>query len=180
MMARPRYDPCICFQELREPWKSAVSLARIRAKIRTTDLPNASLVPYRYHSVVCGVSYGHFLSRIKLTQQSNSLIFCDTWIVRNQSNEIGSQKFSTPLPAFDPCDLFSVLMFCKTMLNVTQFMSLTSVTFILLLLSKPITVAARSKTLTVFVCWNTGIVGSNPTRGRISVCVYYVFVQFYL
>jgi hypothetical protein len=39
----------------------------------------------------------------------------------------------------------------------------------------PITVAARSKAWTVFVRSNTGIVGSNPTRG-IDVCVYSVFV----
>jgi hypothetical protein len=32
-------------------------------------------------------------------------------------------------------------------------------------LQVPITVAARSKTWTVFARWNTGIVGSNPTWG---------------
>jgi hypothetical protein len=35
---------------------------------------------------------------------------------------------------------------------------------------KPITVAARSKTRTVFARSNTGVVGSNPTRGM-DVCV---------
>jgi hypothetical protein len=35
---------------------------------------------------------------------------------------------------------------------------------------QPITVAARSTAWTVFACWNTGIVGSNPTEG-IDVCV---------
>jgi hypothetical protein len=35
---------------------------------------------------------------------------------------------------------------------------------------KPITVAARSKACTVFARSNTGIVGSNPTRGT-NVCV---------
>jgi hypothetical protein len=39
----------------------------------------------------------------------------------------------------------------------------------------PITVAALSKTWTVFARSNTGIVGSNPTRG-VDICVYSVFV----
>jgi hypothetical protein len=43
---------------------------------------------------------------------------------------------------------------------------------------RPITVAARSKACSVFARLNTGIVGSNPTRGMISVCVYSVFVLF--
>jgi hypothetical protein len=35
---------------------------------------------------------------------------------------------------------------------------------------KPITVAARSEVWTVFVCSNTGVLGSNPTRGM-DACV---------
>jgi hypothetical protein len=42
--------------------------------------------------------------------------------------------------------------------------------FILWMQILPITVAARSKAWTVFACSNTGIVGSNPTRGM-DVCV---------
>jgi hypothetical protein len=43
--------------------------------------------------------------------------------------------------------------------------------------SGPITVAARSKTWTVFARLNTGTVGSNPTRGMdVCVCFYSVFV----
>jgi hypothetical protein len=43
----------------------------------------------------------------------------------------------------------------------------------------PITVAAQSKAWTVFACWNTRVVGSNPTRGM-DVCVplFYVFMLF--
>jgi hypothetical protein len=37
-------------------------------------------------------------------------------------------------------------------------------------IQRPITVAARSKALTVFACLNAGIVGSNPTRGM-DVCL---------
>jgi hypothetical protein len=37
------------------------------------------------------------------------------------------------------------------------------------------TLAARLEAWTVFVCSNTGVVGSNPTRG-VDVCVYSVFV----
>jgi hypothetical protein len=45
----------------------------------------------------------------------------------------------------------------------------------------PITVAARSKASTVFARSNAGIVGSNPTKGMdICVCVYSVFVLFYV
>jgi hypothetical protein len=43
----------------------------------------------------------------------------------------------------------------------------------------PITVAARSKTWTVFARSNTGIVGSNPTWD-INICVYSVFVLSYV
>jgi hypothetical protein len=39
----------------------------------------------------------------------------------------------------------------------------------------PITVATRSKTRTVFAHSDTGIMGSNPTRGM-DVCIYSVFV----
>jgi hypothetical protein len=39
----------------------------------------------------------------------------------------------------------------------------------------PITVAARYKTCTVFARLNTGIVGSNPTRGM-DVCVLLFYV----
>jgi hypothetical protein len=43
--------------------------------------------------------------------------------------------------------------------------------------SVSITMAARSKTWTVFASSNTGVVGSNPARGMgFSVCVYSVFV----
>jgi hypothetical protein len=42
---------------------------------------------------------------------------------------------------------------------------------------RPITVAAQSKTLTVFGHSNAGIVGSNPTQGMdVCVFVYSVFV----
>jgi hypothetical protein len=34
----------------------------------------------------------------------------------------------------------------------------------------PITVVAWSKSWTIFACWNTRIMGSNPTRGM-DVCV---------
>jgi hypothetical protein len=44
-----------------------------------------------------------------------------------------------------------------------------------LLIITPVTVAARSKTWTVFARSNTGIVGSNPTRGmNICVCLFCV------
>jgi hypothetical protein len=43
-----------------------------------------------------------------------------------------------------------------------------------------ITVAARSKARTVFFRSNTGIVGSNPTKGMMSVCVYSVLVMSYV
>jgi hypothetical protein len=44
-------------------------------------------------------------------------------------------------------------------------------------MSKPITVAARSKTWTVFDRSNIGSVGTNPTYGMdVCVCVYFVFV----
>jgi hypothetical protein len=42
--------------------------------------------------------------------------------------------------------------------------------------SLPITMAARSKAWTVFARSNAGIVGSNPTQGWMSVCVYSVFM----
>jgi hypothetical protein len=44
---------------------------------------------------------------------------------------------------------------------------------------KPTTAAARSKAGTVFVRSNTGVMGSNPTRGM-DVCVrlFYVFVVY--
>jgi hypothetical protein len=42
----------------------------------------------------------------------------------------------------------------------------------------PITMAERSKTLTVFARSNAGIVGSNPTQGM-DVCVY-VYSAFML
>jgi hypothetical protein len=41
--------------------------------------------------------------------------------------------------------------------------------------SRPITVAARSKAWTVFVRSNTGVIGSNPTRGM-HVCVRLFYV----
>jgi hypothetical protein len=40
----------------------------------------------------------------------------------------------------------------------------------------PIRMTARSKALTVFARWNSAVVGSNPTWGWMSVCVYSVFV----
>jgi hypothetical protein len=41
----------------------------------------------------------------------------------------------------------------------------------------PITVAVRSKALTVFARWNVWIVVSNPTQSMdVCVCVYSVFV----
>jgi hypothetical protein len=43
---------------------------------------------------------------------------------------------------------------------------------------QPITVVARSKAWNVFARSNTGIVGSNPTKGM-DVCVYFVFVLGY-
>jgi hypothetical protein len=49
-------------------------------------------------------------------------------------------------------------------------------------LSLPFTVAVRSKTGTVFARSKAAIIGSNPTQGMdvYSVCVYSVFVFFYL
>jgi hypothetical protein len=46
-------------------------------------------------------------------------------------------------------------------------------------LSLPITVATRSKVLTVFARSNAGIMGSNPTQDMdVCVCVYSVIVLF--
>jgi hypothetical protein len=42
-------------------------------------------------------------------------------------------------------------------------------------ISKPVTVAARSKAWTVFACTDVGIVGLNPTQGMDVLCVY-VFI----
>jgi hypothetical protein len=42
---------------------------------------------------------------------------------------------------------------------------------------RPISVAARSKTRTLFAGSDAGIVGSNPTESMdVCVCVYFVFV----
>jgi hypothetical protein len=50
------------------------------------------------------------------------------------------------------------------------------VTFIYIHLThKPVIVAAWSKASTVLVCSNSGVMGSNRTRGM-DVCVYSVFV----
>jgi hypothetical protein len=47
-----------------------------------------------------------------------------------------------------------------------------------LMYTEPITVVVRSKTCTVFACYNAGIVCSNPTQGMdvCIVCVYSMFV----
>jgi hypothetical protein len=58
------------------------------------------------------------------------------------------------------------------MCSFPLFLSLALLYFVTIqLLSLPITVTARSKTRTVFDYLNTGIVGSNPTRGM-NVCVH--------
>jgi hypothetical protein len=46
--------------------------------------------------------------------------------------------------------------------------------------AQPITVAARSKAVTVFARSDAGIVGSNPLKAWMSVCVCSVFVLFYV
>jgi hypothetical protein len=54
-------------------------------------------------------------------------------IVQSPSIEFDSYQFGTPPPALEPRNVFSVLMFCKTVFNVTQFIPLTSTSFISLL-----------------------------------------------
>jgi hypothetical protein len=94
-----------------------------------------------------GVSCPGLLWVKKITRNLSQYVWCPDHIL------------SAPLEHFQPCYTLYTSHALQNKKN-----------FALYIRTRPITAAARFKTWTVFARSNTGIVGSNPTRG-IDVCV---------